>query len=328
MQQENGSEKTPVRSFGAVDVGLLALMLIWGYNMIVVKTALDEISPLAFNAVRFGLAAFLMTLVLAWREDDLTLTSSEMKWLFLTGLIGNTVYQVFFINGINLSTAGNTAFMVATAPVWVAVLSAVLKIEIPAPKGWIGILLSVSGVALIIIGGSDRIVFSSQTVWGDLLTLTGAICWAAYTLMTRPILKSRSPLFVTTYAMVFGAVPLLLLSSPAVLAQNWSAVSSEAWLSVLYASVFALVFGYVVWSWGVGSIGSTKTAIYSNLTPVVAGITGYLLLGETWTVLRALGAFCVLTGLYLVRTSPAESVSENGEFVIYSDFVRKEEDTD
>lgn len=299
-----------LQKFSPVDASLLAVMCIWGYNMIVVKEALAELSPLAFNAVRFAVAALLLAVVLLLRESDIRVSLPDLRWLLLTGVVGNTVYQLFFINGINLSTAGNTAFMVATSPVWVAVLSAVLGLQIPDRRGWVGICISISGVAMVILGAGERITISSQTVWGDLLTLTGAVCWATYTLMTRRVLKRYSPLRVTAYAMVLGTVPLLLISTPSILAQDWTAVSPRGWLAVIYASVLALFAGYLVWSWGVGTLGSTKTAVYNNLTPVVAGILGYILLGEQWTLLRAAGAVFILLGLFLVRTSSARAAAD------------------
>lgn len=306
MPDPRKPSKDALPGFGLVDASLLMVMCVWGYNMIIVKEALAELTPLAFNAARFSVAAAMMAGVFLWREGDLRLSWPDLRWLLLTGVVGNTIYQLFFINGINLSTAGNTAFMVATAPVWVAVLSAVLKLQVPERKGWVGIFVSISGVALIIIGGGERIAISSSTVWGDLLTLAGAVCWATYTLMTRRVLQKYSPLRVTAYAMVLGTIPLLLISTPSIMAQDWGAVSPRGWFSILYASIFALFFGYLVWSWGVRTIGSTKTAIYNNLTPVVAGMLGYFLLGEQWTLLRAAGALLILTGLYLVRTSSAK----------------------
>ncbi len=288
--------------FGAVDLALMGGMTIWGANMIGVKAALDEMLPLAFNAMRFAIAASAMFIILMVVEKEIRLRRKDLKWLLLTGIVGNCIYQFFFINGINLSTAGNTAFMMATAPIWVAVLGSLWAGERLKPTGWVGVFMAFCGITLIIIGSGDTIGISLDTLRGDLLTLTGAVCWATYTLMTKPALRHYSPLCVTTCAMVMGTGPLLLLSAPALQAQNWEAVSPQTWGLVLFSSLGALVLVYNIWSWGVRIIGGARTAVYNNLAPIMAGVLGYLLMAEQWTSLRFVGAATILTGVYLVRT--------------------------
>lgn len=287
---------------GIVDGALIAVMFIWGGNMIAVKLALAEMNPMAFNSLRFLLATATMLVVLVIRERDLRVSRRDLRWLLLTGIVGNTVYQLLFINGINLSTAGNTAFMVATAPVWVAVISKLWGLERLSRLQWVGVFTSLAGVTCVVLGSGQRIALTSGTVPGDLLTLAGAMCWAGYTVMTRPVMARHSPLRVTAYAMVLGTGPLVLIGMPSIRVQDWGAVTPLGWGMLVYGSIGALVVGYLVWGWGVRVIGSTRTAIYNNLTPVVAGVLGYLLLSEVWTFLRALGAAGILVGLYLVRT--------------------------
>lgn len=295
--------RTARPQFGLVDVALAGGMFIWGGNMVAVKVALTEMSPMAFNALRFIIASLTMLTILVFTEKNLGMTRREWRWLLLTGLVGNTVYQLLFINGINLSTAGNTAFMVATAPVWVAVMSSLWADEVLTTWQWRGVFISLSGAVLIIFGAGHKIVLSSGTLPGDILTLAGAICWAGYTVMCRPILARRSALRVTAYAMVLGAVPLVAMSIPHMRVQDWGSVSPTGWLMLLYGSIGALVIGYLVWGWGVRVIGSTRTAIYSNLNPVVAGVFGYVILTEPWTPMRVTGAGAVIIGLYLVRST-------------------------
>ncbi|MFP4201271.1 MAG: DMT family transporter [Clostridia bacterium] len=298
-------ERAGTPEFGLVDLALIGVTASWGGNMIVIKGALSELPPMAFNVCRFGLALTFMWILLAFTERDFSVNRAEFRWLLLTGIVGNTLYQLFFINGINLSTAGNTAFMVATAPVWVAIIAGILRSERLQLRGWFGVAICLLGVAFIIFGSGQVVVLTETTVRGDLLTLAGACCWATYTLMTKPLLAHHSPLKVTAYAMTLGYIPFTLLSLPTLLAQKWSLVSTTSWLAVGYSAGFALTLGYVGWSWGVRVLGGTRTAIYNNLTPVVAGVLGYVFLREIWTPLRFFGAATILFGLYLVRSTPA-----------------------
>jgi|GEM_PF-125782 len=299
--RSNGTEQARTKDFSVVDLALIGGMTVWGANMIAVKAALGEMLPLAFNALRFVIAASAMLVLLLLVERNVQLRRQDIRWLLVTGVVGNCIYQFFFINGINLSTAGNTAFMMATAPIWVAALGCLWAGERLSPAGWAGVFTAFCGIVLIIFGSGDRIGLSFETLSGDLLTLTGAVCWATYTLMTKPLLQRYSPLKVTACAMVMGTVPLLLLSTPALRAQDWSAVSVQSWGLLLFSSLGALVLVYNIWSWGVRIIGGARTAVYNNLAPIMAGFFGYLIMGEHWTLLRTVGAITILTGVYLVR---------------------------
>jgi len=110
--------------------------------------------------------------------------------------------------------------------------------------------------------------------------------------------------------MVFGTLPLVLVSIPSMKEQNWSSVSSQGWLGLVYSFCFAVAIGYVLWYTGVSRIGSARTSLYSNLTPVIAVAVAWLFLSETMTLLQVLGAVLVLTSLYLARR-PSKATNSN-----------------
>jgi len=90
---------------GLMDLALLATVFIWGANFSVVKYALAELTPMTYNALRFG-GASLLTLLLAWLvERNLRIERSDWGYFLMLSLIGNLIYEVLFINGLALSRA-------------------------------------------------------------------------------------------------------------------------------------------------------------------------------------------------------------------------------
>lgn len=283
------------------DLAMLALVVVWGVNFPIVKITFREMTPMVFNALRFGGATLLLLLVLRLWGGSTPALRPRWPVLIVLGLLGHAMYQILFINGLALTTAGNSSLILAMVPLFVAILSALLRIERVALRTWAGIVLAFAGLSVLVAGGGG-VRIHTATLAGDLLTLLCSLCWAAYTVLSRPLLRTMSPLYLTTITMATGTPVLILASLPQLLRQPWGAVSWPAWAALAFSTVFAVVVGYVVWYASVQAVGGPKTAVYSNLIPIVALISSWLLLGETLGLLQAVGAAVVLTGVTLART--------------------------
>jgi drug/metabolite transporter (DMT)-like permease len=125
--------------------------------------------------------------------------------------------------------------------------------------------------------------------------------WAVYTLGAQPLIDRFGPIQTTAWTLWAGAVGLTIAGIPALLRQDWAAVGWGAWGGVLFSSLFSIGLAYLLWYRGVQQLGGARTAVFSNLTPVVALLTGAVWLDEqlTWTALA--GAAMVISGVLLVR---------------------------
>jgi len=220
------------------------------------------------------------------------------------------MYQVLFISGINLTTAGNTALLLATIPVWVAALAALTGAERTGPLTWIGISLSVTGIVLVTTGGGQDLSLGGSTWLGDIMVVCGTFFYAFYTLKSKVLLGKYSPLQFTTWTMTVGATLLFIFSLGPLTAQDWSAVGVTGWGGLAYSAVLAIVAGYYVWTNGIQKLGAARTAIYNNLTPVTAMITGSLFLNEAITILQISGAALIICGLYITRKPGRATVQD------------------
>ncbi|MGE5485698.1 MAG: DMT family transporter [Ignavibacteriales bacterium] len=279
----------------------------WGLNHAVIKHALATFQPLAFTSMRLGAGSLALLFILLLVERDIRLERRDILPAIAVGLLGHTMYQLFYIAGVNRSTVGTTAIICALSPTMVAVIEQCAGIRRYALRGWAGIAASLCGVALITLAGKAGGV-GNRGPGGELLVLLCTLCWAGYTVMTRPLLERYSPLKVTTLTMAIGTIPLLGLAPPALLSQDWGAVAPSAWMGLGLSCCFAIVIGYVLWSWGIQRIGSGRTAIYANLSPLAGSIGGWLLLGETWAPAQVAGAVLVLLGVSQVRAGSRPGV--------------------
>lgn len=295
------SSARKLNGFSLVDIMLICMSFIWGFNFVVIKTALNNFTPLSFNALRFSIASFLLLVFLKFREKDFWIQKEDLKNFLLLALIGNTIYQILFINGIFLTTAGNSSLILATTPIFVALLGSILGVEKIEGRTWQGVVISFTGVTLIILGSGKPITLTIKSLIGDLLIVACTICWSTYTVLSKPLLKHYSPLKLVSLTVAMGTVPLVMASTPSLITQNWSCISADAWLSLLYSAILAVAMGYAIWYTGVSHIGSAKTAIYEYLITVIAIIASWILLNEALTLIQVVGAALVFTGLLRSR---------------------------
>lgn len=288
-----------------LDAGMLLLVAIWGLNFPVVKGAFADLPPLVFNGLRFASAGVLLALILRVMEGPWAIPRSDLPGLALLGLVGHAGYQSLFITGLAWTTAGNSSLILAMVPLFVGVLGAALRLERPTPRMWTGLVAAFGGL-VILIAGRGGIALGLSTVAGDLLILGAALCWATYTVLARPFLARVSPLRLTTVTLLLGLPVILATALPGLRRLDWRAVGAGAWGALAFSSVFAVAVSYPIWYASVQAVGSTRTAAFSNLIPVVALLSARVLLGEPLGWGQVLGAAVVLGGVWMARYEGAQ----------------------
>ena len=282
---------------------MLLVVLIWGVNFTVTKGAFARFPPLAFTGVRFALASLLLVPLVRRLEGHDPLPRPVLGRLVVLGVVGNTLYQLGFISGLDRTTASNSALILAAMPSIVALLAVALGFEPLRPKVLGGVLVATVGVVLVVAARGAG--FGGSTMAGDLLTLGAVICWAGYTLGLRVLPPGISPLRVTMVTTVAGTPGLVLAGLPEMLGMDWSAVGWQGWAALGYATFLSLLVAYVIWNRSVQVVGPSRTVIYMCLTPLVAVVTAAVFLGERPMPLQAVGAALIIGGVLLTR-EPAE----------------------
>jgi drug/metabolite transporter (DMT)-like permease len=293
------------------DLLLLLMVLIWGANYSVVKSAIRELPPQAFNVLRMSVASAVFVVALGLTGLP-RVAKADWARLALLGTIGHFVYQVFFMAGIARTTASNSSLIIGCSPVAVSIASALAGHEHVSRTKWIGVLLSVVGVYLVVGTGAD---FGGSSIAGDLFTLCAVCCWAVYTVGSRPLLARYSPLTVTGITMFVGTALYAPASAAQLMRVDWARVPAWAWAGTVLSAVLALNVAYLIWYTSVQRIGNVRTSAYSNFIPLVAMAVAAAALGESIGASKLAGAAAILTGVLITRitarkAAPAEPPAE------------------
>lgn len=274
------------------------MTVIWGSNFTVVKIAVRDIPELPFNALRLVVASAAFLLMLALREGPPRLTPREWRHVAVLGIVGHVLYQLCFLGAVTRTTVANSALIFAFTPIVVALLTAAVGHERVPPARWFGAAVSLAGIYVVMGAGAAD---PGATVFGNGLAAGAMLCWAVYTVGARPLLALQSPLAVTGYSMSIGSLLYLPIAWPGLRALQWTAVRPAAWAAVLLSALLALFVAYMIWYTAVQTIGSTRTSMYSNVTPIAAMAVAALWLGEPLTARKLAGAGAVIVGLAVSR---------------------------
>ncbi|MFQ6038696.1 MAG: DMT family transporter, partial [Candidatus Aminicenantales bacterium] len=288
--------------WGRTDVFMLLAVVFWAVNFAFIKIALREFRPLAFNGLRMTFASLVMMGILILTGKGLRVPRRDFWKVFLLGIVGNTLYQMFFIHGLNMTTASNTSIIMAMTPASVAFLSSVLKHETLHWAAWLGIFLSFVGFWMVITGEPGAFLFSWERLRGDVLIFLGNIVWAVYTVFSKPVLTRVSPLKWASLTMAAGTLFFSPFCVPALVEQDFHQVTARGWGILVYSGFFALAVSYVIWYASVQRVGNSRTAIYGNVTPVFTVGFAAVVLSERLSPWQAIGALIIFAGVYLTRS--------------------------
>jgi len=298
---------------------IIACVLLWGFSFISIKESLPVFPPMTLGAVRFVIAIAVLFLMYRfspeWQGANKML-KSDMPLLIGSGLSGVTFYFFFENNGVMRVTASEASIITAAIPVltmiaeWLAAKSSFQKkcADDNAPcdnishnnaphlgwQSWLGAFISIAGVALV-----AGISFSlSGSISGYVYMGGAALCWVAYSLLTRPLFdRKRSRLYIVFWQNFFGFLGLLPFAMLEY--KSWGDPTLPVMLHVIFLALGCSALGYWLYAYAMEALGVSTTSVFINLIPVVTVIAGFIVLNERLTLLQGAGAALVLAGVYL-----------------------------
>ena len=287
-----------------VEASVVAVMIVWAANFIVVKSALSIVPPVAFTFTRYVLASITLLLILRWSEGRIRLPGRGGWRIVAMGGVGFGLYQIFWTVGLQTIPAGDSALIIAAAPVITALVAAAIGTDTLNPAKAIGVVVSFLGV-VIVIGAGVGIELSGSPI-GFALTLGAAACWAFYTAFGARVLRRESPLVLTTWGTVGGTLVLAplglgqLLAPGAIHLDEPSAVP-QILLSVAYSGIIAAAISNIVVFNGVRLLGPTRVTNIQTLIPAFAVVLAFLVLGEPIRLGQVVGGAIILGGVAITR---------------------------
>ena len=294
----------PTESHLAADIALLGVALIWGINMPIMKIGLMDLNVFVFNAVRLTISAVVLTTFALRERRNGIRPAREISRvrILIFGLVISGAYQLLFLLGLARTTSGNTALIMATIPLWTAVLARAFLGEQLHRLAWLGLMVALIGTSVVVLQNGNFST-SSEELLGNLLILTSALVWAGGTVYSRPLLKQITPMQLSASASVV-ALPIHFLCAAGHFGESIATLQSgQLWLILLYAGVLSSGLALPLWNFGVKQAGASHSAAIQNLVPLVAVLAAWAILGESMTAQQALGGTLILCGLMLMRMS-------------------------
>ncbi len=286
----------------AVYLKLLFAMLVWGGTFTSARLLGSELAPAVSAFLRFLLASSALLALLYFKEGGFPRVNKK-QFLFLLGmgLTGIAMYNLLFFYGLVRTEAGRGSLITATNPLLTALGAAFIFKERFTLIRVLGFLLCVSGAILIITKGDLLSLLKDGIGTGELAFIGCAFSWSIYTLIGRFMSDKLSSLVVITYASCIGTVVLFFAALNANLFTAVSNLTLNAGLNLLFLSLLATVISFVWFQDGVKTLGAAKAAVFIYFMPVSALFWAWLILDEKFTLVLALGAALVISGIYLVN---------------------------
>jgi len=284
-----------------VHAALLLVAVLFGANYVVAKVALREVTPEGLVVIRtWGTAAILFAALARWRGPTPRLkpNRSDIGQLFLFGLLGASLNQICFLEGLVRSTATNAGLMFASIPLLTLALAVVLRRERATLSGVAGVTIGLVGAILLIVprGGVD---FTSRTATGNLLLLLSGASYALYLVLTRPILARLDPLTVVSWVFLLAALTVTPVGAGAVRDLVGSGASGAGWASIAYVVIAGTAVPYLLNNWALVRVRSSLVAVYILVQPIVAGSLGRVFLHEQLGPHTAIAALLIVAGVML-----------------------------
>jgi drug/metabolite transporter (DMT)-like permease len=276
---------------------ILAAVLI-GLNFVAIKVAVESIPPLLVGALRFTLGgAVLLAFVRL-----MGLGSRSTRRLLLTtlgiGLVGGTLYNITLNEGTSMTSASNSALIMATSPVWGMLIAAGFGVEPLRATGVIGAVVSLVGVVLILGRGLEG---GGSSLVGDLVVFAASVSFAAYIVLSRAQHGHYPPLTIAAYTTFFGGLAVFPFTPLELASWKWGSVSAVAWIAVAYMAIVSTALGYGIWQWGISRIGADRVLVYQYLITLTGVVSSIVVLREGFGLTKALGTVVLLAGVYLAH---------------------------
>lgn len=279
-------------------VSLIILMIVWGSTFVSTKAAAREVSPLLLAALRFFIAAAVLVPI-ALARGSFGRLPRPLPWraLVLMAFTGITAFAITFTYGLFHGSASQGALIYAALPAAIAVAAILFLRERPTRRRTAGVVLSVVGVALLILTGESD-VSSPHPVLGALWMLGAVVAWTAYTVIAKRLAHAD---FIGTIASI-STIGTLMLLPPALFELTyspWANPSAATWLNILFLGVVASAVAYLVYGYVLRELDASLVGVYTNLDPIVGVVIAVAFFGETLHGGQIVGGIIALAGMWL-----------------------------
>ena len=244
------------------------------------KIVLRDVQPVTLVWMRFGMGLLILGAAVGLRGQWARLSKKDALIFAFLGFMGIAFHQWLQSTALVKSEATTAAWIVATSPIFIAMLGLVVLRE---GLGWlrgIGILLAMMGVMLVVSKGNIGTLFNGEWTSGDLLILISAVNWAFFSVLSRGVLKRHPAARMMLYVMGFGwlFISALFLSGPGL--ADMQHLTFNGWLGVGFLGIFCSGLAYIAWYDALQALPASQVGVFLYIEPLVTLLVAAVVLGE------------------------------------------------
>ncbi len=283
-------------------VAVLFANFFFGTNVIAVK----HITPILVNPVALTTLRIVGTAILFWtffgfNKSNQSFTKKDILQLVLCAISGISLNQALSIKGISLTSPIHASLLILTTPISISLLAAIFLKERLTKNKMLGLLLGISGGALLIFARDLSIVNNGDQTRGDLFVILSALCYSTYVLLMKPLAIKFQSLTILKWVFLIGSLISLPIGINDVIAIPWSSFDIVSCFCLIYIVFGATFLAYLFMNYGISQIGASRTSSFMYSQPFFAATAAIVILNESITLPKIIAASLIITGVYIAN---------------------------
>lgn len=284
------------RTTTAALAALTAAGVLWGTTFLLGKIVLREVGVGHMVLYRFWFVGLALIPILVRRR--VPIPRREWPTWLLASFLGVPLQFLLQYAGLARTSVSHAALMVGTVPVMIGAAAVLFVGERMRARGWVAVLVSAAGVAVIVAGagarGRSRIGDpNAPSVIGDALVVAGLMSATAWVLMAKRLMRRYSSVTVTAYVLGIGTV-MTTVWVLAVDGRPPTSLSAGVWAALALLGVAGTVVPTVLWNWGLSRVPASRAGIFVNLEPLIGCALGITVLHDPLSALTMLGGLMIV----------------------------------
>lgn len=280
----------------------LFAVTVWGASFIATKLSLQYATPITVVWLRFSMGVVILGVAVALGRQFSLPKGKDWGYFAILGFLGITFHQWLQSTGLVTSQATTTGWIIASTPIFMALLGLIILKEQLAWHQIAGIILAAFGVLLVVTKGDlTTILVGKFGTSGDFLVLISAVNWAVFSALSRPGLKRHPSTLMIFYVMCFGwfFTSILFFSSSGI--QQIRLIPWDGWMAITFLGVFCSGIAYIFWYDALKVLPVAQTGAFLYFEPIITVIVAALVLRESILLATLVGGITILIGVWLVN---------------------------
>ena len=289
-------------------IALFAVNLIYALNYSIAKDVMpDYIGPSGFILLRVigGSFLFFLTYIFFIKEK---VNSPDIVRLIFCGLFGVAINQLFFFEGLNLTTPINAAIIMTVSPILVIVFSAIIIKEKITIRKIFGIFLGLTGAATLILK-SGAISLNNDYFIGNFLVFVNATSYSIYLVIVKGLMTKYNPITVMFYVFSFGLIFVFPFGISELSNVSLEIFTLEIFLKVGFVVICTTFLAYLFNAFALKSLNPSVVSIYIYLQPVLATVIAIILKSDSLDLVKIISSVFIFSAVFLVSMPSKKSIT-------------------